>query len=51
MKYVDANIFIANLIGDNRFGKAAEKYLEAVAAGKESAATSVHTMIEISHAF
>ncbi len=47
MRYVDANIFIANLIADNRLGKAAEKYLEAVAVGKEGAATSVHTMIEI----
>jgi len=47
MRYVDANIFIANLIGDNRLGEAAKKYLEAVASGKESAATSVHTMIEI----
>lgn len=47
MRYVDSNIFISNLIGDNRLGKAAEKYLEAVASGKESAATSVHTMIEI----
>ena len=47
MRYVDSNIFISNLIGDNRLGKAAEKYLEAAASGKESAATSVHTMIEI----
>ncbi len=47
MRYVDANIFIANLIGDNRLGEAARKYLEAVASGKESAVTSVHTMIEI----
>ncbi len=47
MRYVDANIFIANLIADNRLGEAAEKYLEAVAVGKEGAATSVHTMIEI----
>ncbi len=47
MRYVDASIFIANLIGDNRLGKAARKYLEAVASGKESAVTSVYTMIEI----
>src|SRR3989304_2969704 len=47
MRYVDANIFIANLIGDNRLGEAAKKYLESVAAGKEAASTSVHTMIEI----
>lgn len=47
MRYVDSNIFISNLIGDNRLGKTAEKYLEAAASGKESAATSVHTMIEI----
>lgn len=47
MRYVDSNIFISNLIGDNRLGKAAEKYLEAAASGKESAVTSVHTMIEI----
>ncbi len=47
MRYVDANIFIANLIEDNRLGGAAQKYLEAVAAGKESAVTSVHTMVEI----
>ena len=47
MKYVDANIFIANLIGDNRLGDAAQMYLEAVASGKEAAATSVHTMVEI----
>ncbi len=47
MRYVDSNIFISNLIGDNRLGKAAEKFLVAVASGKESAATSVHTMIEI----
>ena len=47
MRYVDANIFIANLIGDNRLGEAAKKYLECVAAGKEAASTSVHTMIEI----
>ncbi len=47
MKYVDANIFIANLIGDSRLGEAAKKYLESVAEGKEAAATSVHTMIEI----
>lgn len=47
MRYVDSNIFISNLIGDNRMGKASEKYLEAAASGKESAATSVHTMIEI----
>ncbi|GFO97982.1 hypothetical protein ig2599ANME_2193 [groundwater metagenome] len=47
MIYVDANIFIANLIGDNRLGEAAKKYLESVAAGKEAASTSVHTMIEI----
>jgi len=47
MRYVDANIFISNLIGDNRLGKAAKKYLEAVASGKETAVTSIHTMIEI----
>jgi len=47
MRYVDANIFIANLIEDNRLGEAAKKYLEAVASGEEAAATSVHTMIEI----
>ncbi|MCX9013011.1 MAG: type II toxin-antitoxin system VapC family toxin [Candidatus Methanoperedens sp.] len=47
MRYIDSNIFINNLIGDNRLGEAAEKYLEAVAAGKETAVTSVHTMIEI----
>ncbi|VVB86524.1 PIN domain protein [uncultured archaeon] len=47
MKYVDANIFIANLIGDNRLGEAAKKYLESVAVGKEAASTSVHTMIEV----
>ncbi|MDP2767753.1 MAG: type II toxin-antitoxin system VapC family toxin [Candidatus Methanoperedens sp.] len=47
MRYVDSNIFISNLIGDKRLGKAAEKYLEDAASGKESAATSVHTMIEI----
>lgn len=47
MKYVDANIFIANLIEDNRLGESAKKYLEAVASGEEAAATSVHTMIEI----
>ncbi|HLB70803.1 MAG: type II toxin-antitoxin system VapC family toxin [Candidatus Methanoperedens sp.] len=47
MRYVDSNIFISNLIGDKRLGQAAEKYLEAAASGKEAAATSVHTMIEI----
>lgn len=47
MKYVDANIFIANLIADNRLGEVAKKYLESVATGKEAASTSVHTMIEI----
>jgi predicted nucleic acid-binding protein len=47
MRYVDSNIFISNLIGDNRLGEAAKKYFERVAAGKESAVTSVHTMIEI----
>ena len=47
MKYVDSNIFIANLTGDNRLGDAAQKYLEAVASGKEAAATSIHTMVEI----
>ncbi|HEY9205521.1 MAG TPA: type II toxin-antitoxin system VapC family toxin [Candidatus Methanoperedens sp.] len=47
MRYVDSNIFIANLIGNSRLGEAARKYLEAVASGKESAVTSVHTMIEI----
>lgn len=47
MRYIDANIFIANLIGDNRLGESARKYLEFVAAGKEAASTSVHTMIEI----
>jgi predicted nucleic acid-binding protein len=47
MRYVDANIFIANLIADNRLGEASKKYLESVAAGKEVASTSVHTMIEI----
>ena len=47
MKYVDANIFISNLIGDNRLGEAAQLYLESVASGREAAATSVHTMIEI----
>ncbi len=47
MRYVDSNIFISNLIGDNRLGEASKKYLEKIAAGKESAATSVHTMIEI----
>ncbi|MDP2845759.1 MAG: hypothetical protein Q8N79_06775 [Candidatus Methanoperedens sp.] len=36
MKYVDANIFIANLIGDSRLGEAAKKYLESVAEGKNS---------------
>ncbi len=29
MRYVDSNIFISNLIGDKRLGKAAEKYLGA----------------------
>ena len=47
MRYVDANIFIANLIGDKRLGEAAKKYLESVATGKEAGSTSVHTMIEI----
>ena len=47
MKYVDSNIFINNLIGDNRLGDAAQAYLENVATGKEVASTSVHTMIEI----
>lgn len=47
MRYVDTNIFISNIIGDNRLGKAAQKYLEDAASGKESTATSVHTMIEI----
>ena len=47
MRYIDSNIFISNLIGDKRLGKAAQKYLEAAASGKESAVTSVHTMIEI----
>ncbi len=47
MRYVDANIFIANLIADNRLGEAAQNYLEDVASGKEAASTSVHTMIEI----
>lgn len=47
MRYVDANIFIGNLIGDNRLGNAAQMYLEDVASGKEAAATSIHTMIEI----
>ncbi|NJD78336.1 MAG: type II toxin-antitoxin system VapC family toxin [Candidatus Methanoperedens sp.] len=47
MRYIDANIFIANLIGNSRLGEAAKKYLEAVATGKEAASTSVHTMIEI----
>jgi len=47
MRYVDANIFISNLIGDNRVGEASRKYLEKVAEGKEPAVTSVHTMIEI----
>lgn len=47
MRYVDSNIFISNLIGDNRLGEAAKKYFEKVADGKEAAVTSVHTMIEI----
>ncbi len=47
MRYVDTNIFIANLIKDSRLGESAKLYLEDVASGKESAATSVHTMIEI----
>lgn len=47
MRYVDTNIFISNIIGDTRLGKAAQKYLEDAASGKESTATSVHTMIEI----
>ena len=47
MRYVDTNIFISNIIGDNRLGKAAQKYLEDAASGKETTATSVHTMIEI----
>jgi len=47
MRYVDSNIFISNLIGDVRLGEAAKKYLEKVASGKESAVTSVHSMIEI----
>jgi len=47
MRYVDSNIFISNLIGDKRLGEAAEKYLEAVASGKEATVTSVHTMVEI----
>ena len=47
MKYVDSNIFINNLIGDNRIGDASESYLENVANGREIAATSVHTMVEI----
>ncbi len=47
MRYIDANIFIANLIEDSRLGESARSYLEDVASGKESAVTSVHTMIEI----
>ncbi len=47
MRYIDANIFIANLIKDSRLGEPAKSYLEDVASGKESAVTSVHTMIEI----
>lgn len=47
MRYVDSNIFISNLIGDKRLGKAAQMYLELAASGKETTATSVHTMIEI----
>ena len=47
MKYVDSNIFIHNLIGDSRMGNVCEKFLQDVATGKEIAATSVHTMVEI----
>ena len=46
-RYIDSNIFIHNLIGDSRLGDVSERYLEDVAKGKEIAATSVHTMIEI----
>ena len=47
MKYVDSNIFIHNLIGDRWMGNVCEKFLQDVATGKEIAATSVHTMVEI----
>lgn len=47
MKYVVSNIFIHNLIGDSRMGNVGEKFLKYVATGKEIAATSVHTMVEI----
>ncbi len=47
MKYVDSNIFIHNLIGDNRMGDVAERFLQDVAKGREIGVTSVHTMVEI----
>ncbi len=47
MKYIDSNIFIHNLIDDSRMGNVCEKLLQDVATGKEIAATSVHTMVEI----
>ena len=47
MRYIDSNIFIHNLIEDSQLGDVSERYLEYGAKGKEIAATSVHTMIEI----
>jgi len=47
MKYVDSNIFIHNLIGDNRMGDVSERFLQDVAKGREIGVTSVHTIVEI----
>lgn len=47
MKYVDANIVIHNLLGDERMGRACEEYLKRISRGEVEACTSVHTITEV----
>jgi len=47
LRYVDSNIVIHHLIKDGRVGPNAQKYLESVAKGDESACSSTYIIIEV----
>jgi len=47
LRYVDSNIIIHHLVKDGRVGPSAQKYLESVAKGDESACSSTYMIIEV----
>jgi len=47
LRYVDSNIIIHHLVKDGCVGPSAQKYLESVAKGDESACSSTYMVIEV----